>query len=165
VEFAYNASRALGIEHAPFEANFGFSLEEPHDMMFTMRPSIPVSQDATERLRLLQEEKSLRTYFGTLNITATQRRDASAHITVYNATLRQKRQGVSRHIKPFSTWTTESETHRQTTLTLLSGRANWETQLQIETSSDNTLTPCVPCQQFTTLLYRLTTTSCPGNRT
>jgi hypothetical protein len=25
VEFAYNASRALGIEHTPFEANFGFS--------------------------------------------------------------------------------------------------------------------------------------------
>jgi hypothetical protein len=29
VEFAYNASRALGIEHTPFEANFGFPLEEP----------------------------------------------------------------------------------------------------------------------------------------
>jgi hypothetical protein len=26
-EFAYNASRALGIEHTPFEANFGFSPE------------------------------------------------------------------------------------------------------------------------------------------
>jgi hypothetical protein len=25
VEFAYNATRAVGIEHAPFEANFGFS--------------------------------------------------------------------------------------------------------------------------------------------
>jgi hypothetical protein len=25
VEFVYNASRALGIEHTPFEANFGFS--------------------------------------------------------------------------------------------------------------------------------------------
>jgi hypothetical protein len=55
VEFAYNASRALGIEHTPFEANFGFSPEDPHDMQFSMRPSIPVSQDATERLRLLQE--------------------------------------------------------------------------------------------------------------
>jgi hypothetical protein len=30
VEFAYNTSRALGIEHTPFEANFGFSHEEPH---------------------------------------------------------------------------------------------------------------------------------------
>jgi hypothetical protein len=55
VEFAYNASRALGIEHTPFEANFGFSLEEPPNMLFSMRPSIPVSQDATERFRLLHE--------------------------------------------------------------------------------------------------------------
>jgi hypothetical protein len=55
VEFAYNASRALGIEHTHFEANFGFSHEEPLDMMFSMRPSIPVSQDASERIRLLQE--------------------------------------------------------------------------------------------------------------
>ena len=42
VEFAYNASRALGIEHTPFEANFGFSEESP-DLLFSMRPSIPVS--------------------------------------------------------------------------------------------------------------------------
>jgi hypothetical protein len=55
VEFAYNVSRALGIEHTPFEADFGFSHEEPPDMLFSMRPSIPVSQDATERLRLLKE--------------------------------------------------------------------------------------------------------------
>jgi hypothetical protein len=47
VEFAYKASRALGIEHTPFEANFGFSLEEPPDPMLSMRPSIPVSQDAS----------------------------------------------------------------------------------------------------------------------
>jgi hypothetical protein len=47
VEFAYNASRALGIEHTPLEAYFGFSLEEPPDLLFSMRPSIPVSQDAT----------------------------------------------------------------------------------------------------------------------
>jgi hypothetical protein len=55
VEFAYNASRALGIEHTPFEANFGFSHEEPPNVLFSMRPSIPVSQDAIERLRLLKE--------------------------------------------------------------------------------------------------------------
>jgi putative transposase len=47
VEFAHNVSRALGIEHTPFEANFGFSPEEPQDLLFSMRPSIPVSQDAT----------------------------------------------------------------------------------------------------------------------
>jgi hypothetical protein len=47
VELAYNASRALGIEYTPFEANFGFSPEEPRDLLFNMRPSIPISQDAT----------------------------------------------------------------------------------------------------------------------
>jgi hypothetical protein len=41
VEFAYNASRALGVEHTPFEANFGFSPEEPPYLSFRMRPSIP----------------------------------------------------------------------------------------------------------------------------
>jgi putative transposase len=46
VEFAYNASRALGIEHTPFEANFGFSHEESPYMLLSMRPSILVSQDA-----------------------------------------------------------------------------------------------------------------------
>jgi hypothetical protein len=55
VGLAYNAFRALGVEHTPFEANFGFSPEEPPDLLFRMRPSIPVSQDAIERLRLLQE--------------------------------------------------------------------------------------------------------------
>jgi hypothetical protein len=59
VEFAYLASRALGIEHAPFEANFGFSLEEPPNLLFNMRPSIPVSLDALEQLRLLHEVHAL----------------------------------------------------------------------------------------------------------
>jgi hypothetical protein len=45
VKFSYNAIRALGTEHTPFEANFGFSLEEPSGMLLNMRPSIhPVSQ-------------------------------------------------------------------------------------------------------------------------
>jgi hypothetical protein len=55
VEFAYNASPALRIEHTPFEANFGFSLEEPPNLLFSMRPSISISQDASARLKLLQE--------------------------------------------------------------------------------------------------------------
>jgi hypothetical protein len=59
VEFVNTASRALGIEHTPFEANFGFYHEEPPDLMFSMRPSIPVSQDARERLRLLQEKHTM----------------------------------------------------------------------------------------------------------
>jgi hypothetical protein len=36
VELAYNAFRALGIEHTPFEANFGFFPEEPLDILFSM---------------------------------------------------------------------------------------------------------------------------------
>jgi hypothetical protein len=43
VEFVYNTSCALGIEHTHFDANFGFSLEEPPDLVFTMRPLIPIS--------------------------------------------------------------------------------------------------------------------------
>jgi hypothetical protein len=62
VEFAYNAFRALGIEHTPFEANFGFCPEEPTNLLFSMRPSIPISQDASERLRLLQEVQTMVRY-------------------------------------------------------------------------------------------------------
>jgi transposase InsO family protein len=47
VEFAYNASRALGIEQTPVEADFGFSPQELPDLLLSMRPTIPVSQDAT----------------------------------------------------------------------------------------------------------------------
>jgi hypothetical protein len=42
VEVAYNASRALGIEHTHFEADFGFSHEQPPDCMLPMRPSISI---------------------------------------------------------------------------------------------------------------------------
>jgi hypothetical protein len=59
VEFAYNATRALGIEHSPFEANFGFSPLEPLNKLFGMRPSIPFSQDAFERLKLLHYSHAL----------------------------------------------------------------------------------------------------------
>jgi hypothetical protein len=55
VEFANNASRALGIEHTPFEANFELSHEDPPNLLFSMRPSIPVSQDASKRLSLLKK--------------------------------------------------------------------------------------------------------------
>jgi hypothetical protein len=55
----WNAYRALGIEHTPFEASFELSLEEPHDLLFSMRPSILISQDALERLRLLHEVHAL----------------------------------------------------------------------------------------------------------
>jgi hypothetical protein len=47
VEFTYNATRALGNEHNRFEANFGFSPEEPPDHMFNIRPLIPITQDAS----------------------------------------------------------------------------------------------------------------------
>jgi hypothetical protein len=61
VQFAYNATRALKIEHAPFKAIFCFSHEEPPNMLFNMRPSIhSFSQDATERLtKWLQELHAL----------------------------------------------------------------------------------------------------------
>jgi hypothetical protein len=55
VEFAFNATRALGMEHTSFEAKFGFSHEEPLDLLFNMQPSIPVLQDASKRLILLKE--------------------------------------------------------------------------------------------------------------
>jgi hypothetical protein len=58
VEFAYNGTRALGIEHTPL-VNFGFSIEEPPDLLFGMRPSIPVSHNASGRLRLLHEVHAL----------------------------------------------------------------------------------------------------------
>jgi hypothetical protein len=59
VEFVYNATRALRIEHTPFEANFGFSQQGALDLLFNMRPSILVSHDASMRLRLLQEVHAL----------------------------------------------------------------------------------------------------------
>jgi hypothetical protein len=50
-EFAHNASRSLGNQHARFESNLGFySNEEPLDLLFSERPSISVLQDLTERL-------------------------------------------------------------------------------------------------------------------
>jgi hypothetical protein len=55
MEFAYNATRGLGIERTPFEANSGFSHEEPSHILFSMRPWIPVSQDAYDRFKLLHE--------------------------------------------------------------------------------------------------------------
>jgi hypothetical protein len=66
VELAYNATRALGIEHTLFEAILGFSLEEPLDLLFSMRHSI-------------QFHKTLRscyncykvTRYGTLGVTTT----------------------------------------------------------------------------------------------
>jgi hypothetical protein len=59
VEFAYNASRTILIKHIPSEANFGFSLEKLHGMLFNVRPSISVSHNATERLQLLHEVHAL----------------------------------------------------------------------------------------------------------
>jgi hypothetical protein len=53
--YVQRATRALGIKHTPFEANFGFYLEKPPYHIFRMRPSVLVSHDATELLRLLQE--------------------------------------------------------------------------------------------------------------
>jgi hypothetical protein len=54
------------------------------------------------------------TYSGKLFATTTQGRDASTHRTVYNTTLRQRRHGVSYHIKPFVKRTAQHETQRPT---------------------------------------------------
>jgi hypothetical protein len=59
VAFAYTATCALEIEHTPFEASFVFPHEEPLDLMFHVRPSIPVSQHESRRLRLLQEAHAM----------------------------------------------------------------------------------------------------------
>jgi hypothetical protein len=50
-DFAYNASRALGIEHTPFERSFGFSPPEPPDMLYPIRPPVHGSSTAQDRLR------------------------------------------------------------------------------------------------------------------
>jgi hypothetical protein len=55
VEFAYNAFCGLGIEHTPFEAKFGFFSREPVDLLFNMRPSISLSQNALEGLKWLHD--------------------------------------------------------------------------------------------------------------
>jgi hypothetical protein len=36
VEFAFNANPTLGIEHTPFKANYGISLEELPDLLLPM---------------------------------------------------------------------------------------------------------------------------------
>jgi hypothetical protein len=59
VEFVYNATRALGIVHPPYAANFGFYPQEPLNMLIITRPSIPVLQDATERLHMLPEAHAM----------------------------------------------------------------------------------------------------------
>jgi putative transposase len=141
VEFAYNALRALGIEHTPFEANFGFSPEEPPDLLFSMRPSIPISQDATERLRLLQDVHTLVRSVLQLHKDEMQARTGPSttphfakgdKVSVVTANLflrgQPNRKLRERQLGPFS-----------------SGVADWKTQLQIEPSSDSTLTSCDPC--------------------
>jgi hypothetical protein len=139
VEFAYNASRALGIEHTSFEANFGFSPKEPHDLMFSMRPSIQVSQDAIERLRLLQEIHTL-----VRSVLQLHKDEMQARTEPSTTPHFAKGDKVS-IVKPFSSRTTEPEAQRQAAWTVFSGGANWETHLRIETTSDSTLTSCVPC--------------------
>jgi hypothetical protein len=158
VEFAYNAFRALGIEHIPFKANLGLSLEEPPDLLFSMRPSIPVSQDALTRLRLLNVVRAV-----VRSMLELHKDDMQAHsepstaphfvggdrLSIITTSLflpkEPKRKLRDRQLGPF-----------------YSRGANWETQLQIGTSSDSTLTPCVSCEQPTTMLYRFATTCCPS---
>jgi hypothetical protein len=59
IDFAFNASRAMGIEHTPFEANVAFSLEEHNYVLLPIRLSIYVSMVAQDRLPLLREYDDL----------------------------------------------------------------------------------------------------------
>jgi hypothetical protein len=113
VQFQYNASRALGIEHTPFEANFGFSLEKTPDLLLSIIAIKSVTRNKC---------------FGTLIVTATQRRDARSHITVDSPALCQRRQGVSSHHEPLLTWTNKQKAKRQTTSTFyIRGATDWQT--------------------------------------
>jgi hypothetical protein len=127
-------------------------------MLFSMRPSIPVSQDATERLRLLHEVHTL--VRSVLHLHKDDMQARTKPSTAPHFARGDKVLVVTAYL--FLAWTTEPETQRWTTWTFYNGGANWETLLQIETSSDSTLTSYIPCQQFTTLLYRSATTSCSG---
>jgi hypothetical protein len=155
VEFAYNASRALGIEHTPFKANSGFSSKEPLDLYFSMRPSISVSQDASGRLRLLHEAHAQ------VRSVLLLHKDVSSFKTVDSPALEHRGQGVNFNNKSLLTRAAKQEAKGPTAWTIYSGEANWETRLHIETSNDITLTPCVLCDQPTTVLYSFATSNCP----
>jgi hypothetical protein len=59
VEFAFNNSRASGIDHTPFETSYGFSHEELPDLLLPMRPSIQVSMAVHEHLQRFREVHEL----------------------------------------------------------------------------------------------------------
>jgi hypothetical protein len=159
VEFSYNATRALGVEHKPSKANFGFiSHEEPPQMLLNMLPSILVSQDAMTRLQQLHElhipirsvlqlhkdDIQTRTYVsiaphftrGDKIIAFTKNLFVPGQP---NIKLRDRQLGsfiVEEHIGKYL--------------------------LHIETTNDRTLTSGVLSQQSVTVLYIFTSPSCPG---
>lgn len=55
IEFSYNSSKALGIEHAPFEVIYGYVPETPPDLLFPMRPTIPLSTDAQTKIQQMKD--------------------------------------------------------------------------------------------------------------
>jgi hypothetical protein len=157
VEFAYNATRALGIGHTPFEANLSFSPEEPLDMLFSMRLSIPVSQDATERLKLLYELPTLVSSVFLLHDDEMQARlepSTAPHfirgdkVTVVTKNLflrgQPNRNLRDRHVGPF---TVEEQFGN--------------TQLQIEITNESSFTSRVSCQQSKTMLYDFSSARSP----
>jgi hypothetical protein len=127
-------------------------------MLFSMRPSIPLSQDASDRLKLLKQVHTMVRYVLLRKHEIHERSEPStvAHfvrgdkvsVVTTNLFLREQPNKKLRD--------------RQLGL-FYSGRANWQTQLHIETSRNSTLTSCVSCEQPTTLLYPSTTTNCTGN--
>jgi hypothetical protein len=99
VEFACNTTRALGMEHTPFEANFGFSPKDPPYLLFSMQPSISVSRGARERLKLLQEVHAL------VHVIVHKDEMQARYKTVDSFALRSRRQSDIRYTEPLLRWT------------------------------------------------------------
>jgi hypothetical protein len=107
--------------------------------MFSMRPSIPVSQDASERLRLLYEVHALVRSILELYKDEMQTR-------LEPSTTPHFHQGVMCYNKPLLTRATKHEAKGPTTWTFYSGGTDLETQLHIETSIEITLIYYISCE-------------------
>jgi hypothetical protein len=159
VKFAYNAARALGIEHTPlFEANFTFSLEEPHDLLLNMQLPIPVSQDAL-KLRLLQELHALVRLV--LQMHKDEMQACSQPSTAPHFVRGDKVTVITKNL--FSVDSLTGSCAIDNSDIYIRG-ADWETELHIETSSDNLFTSSVVShQQSKTIPYNFSSACCPND--
>jgi hypothetical protein len=156
--FVYNTSCELGIEHTPFEANSGLSLEEPPDLVFTMRPLIPISQDASELLKLLQEVYAVVRSVLQLHKDEMQARTKPStapyvvkgdKILVVTTNLFLRGQpNMKLRDKELGPFLVEERIGKQS--------------YRFKTPNESTLTSRVSCEQPTPLDYRFATNSCPN---